>query len=453
MSERWEAGPSGADDWDGWPSGRTAAAPSRPSLRRHSQPRDAAADETAAGFGDGRGLGDGRDIDHARGFDGDGRGYGDGRGFDGDRRGYGQGRGYGDGGGHGRGYGDGRGFRDPGGLGDGRGFGDGRAFGDRRGHGDGPVGVPPDAGTSGQTRVPGGRRPDPSSFDPALAPLPGPLDADDAPNAGALFAGPPLDLDLQPGSRLRVGPRHGAGQRSEGQRTRTPKTPMRAAVGAVSEVAVVLGMALLLSLLIKTFLVQAFFIPSPSMENTLLVGDRVLVSKLTPGVFDLHRGDVVVFKDPGGWLGAEQITPAGSDEGLGGTFRKTLSFVGLLPQDAGEHLIKRVIGVGGDHVVCCANGKVTVNGVAIDETAYLVPGAAASDKTFDVTIPRGYLWVMGDNRPVSADSRLHMKLNNGMVPVHDVVGKAFVVVWPFDRGGGLGVPATVFARVPDPPGT
>jgi signal peptidase I len=226
---------------------------------------------------------------------------------------------------------------------------------------------------------------------------------------------------------------------------------MRAAVGAVTEVAVVLGMALLLSLLIKTFLVQAFFIPSPSMENTLLVGDRVLVSKLTPGIFDLHRGDVVVFKDPGGWLSAEQLTPPPPDEGVGATVRRTLSFVGLLPQDAGEHLIKRVIGIGGDHVQCCdAKGRVEVNGVAIDETSYLFPGASPSEKPFDVQVPYGYLWVMGDNRPVSADSRLHRALNNGMVPVHDVVGKAFVIVWPFDRAGGLGIPPGIFGGVPQP---
>jgi signal peptidase I len=301
-------------------------------------------------------------------------------------------------------------------------------------------------------RVPGGRRPDPSSYDPQLTALQGPL-ADDDPRTTRppIFAGAPLNVDLQPGTRLRVGPRHGAGPRRDQERA--PKSPMRAALGAVSEVGVVLGMALLLSLLIKTFLVQAFFIPSPSMENTLLVGDRVLVSKLTPGIFDLHRGDIVVFKDPGGWLAGEQIAPAQDDDGVGGTVRRTLSFVGLLPQDAGEHLIKRVIGTGGDHVVCCdKQNRVTVNGVAIDETPYLLPGAAPSDKDFDVVVPRGYLWVMGDNRPVSADSRLHRKLNNGMVPLHDVVGKAFVIVWPFGRADGLGAPEAVFARVPDPQG-
>ena len=350
MTDRWD-GADGADDRDRWSAGRTAAAPP-PSLRPHTQPRDADA-----------------------------------------------------------------------------------------------------AGTPAAPRLPGGRRPDPSSFDPDLTTVRGPLAADDPRTAARPVFGSsePADVDLQPGIRLRVGPRHGAGPRRESERP-VPKSPLRAAVGAVSEIGVVLGMALLLSLLIKTFLVQAFFIPSPSMENTLLVGDRVLVSKLTPGIFDLHRGDVVVFKDPGGWLSAEQIAPADAGDGIGGTVRRTLSFVGLLPQDAGEHLIKRIIGVGGDHVVCCdANGRITVNGVAIDETPYLVPGADPSDKPFDVTVPRGYLWVMGDNRPVSADSRLHRKLNNGMVPLHDVVGKAFVVVWPFDRAGGLGVPESVFARVPDPP--
>jgi signal peptidase I len=324
--------------------------------------------------------------------------------------------------------------------------------------------APFDDGPDANWLVPSGRRPDPSSLDPGLTAMRGPLDgvpdAPDVPDFGGgsgrdappdLFPGaraPVAETDLQPGSRLRVGPRHGAGGKRE---ERAPKTPLRAALGAGSEVLVVLGMALLLSLLIKTFLVQAFFIPSSSMENTLLIGDRVLVSKLTPGVFDLHRGDVVVFKDPGGWLTAEGGQPPPQDGGVGSTVRNALSFVGLLPQDSGEHLIKRVVGVGGDHVVCCdANNRVTVNGAPIDETAYLVPGARPSDKPFDVTVPYGYLWVMGDNRPVSADSRLHRQLNNGMVPVHDVVGKAFVVVWPFDRAGGLGVPAGVFARVPAP---
>jgi signal peptidase I len=323
-------------------------------------------------------------------------------------------------------------------------------------------------------RLPAGRQPDPSSFDPTLTALdipfhdgqrvhrgasgglpmapptpPGPPAPARHERGFAAAIGPTSAGTLQPGSRLRVGPRHGSGgRRGEDHR---PRSPLRAALGAVGEIVVVLGMALLLSLLIKTFLVQAFFIPSTSMENTLLVGDRVLVSKLTPGIFELHRGDVVVFKDPGGWLSAEESLPPDEQSGVGATVRNALSFVGLLPQDAGEHLIKRVIGEGGDHVQCCdAKGRVEVNGLPIDETAYLFPGAAPSEKPFDVRVPYGYLWVMGDNRPVSADSRLHRALNNGMVPVHDVVGKAFVIVWPFDRAGGLGIPASVFGRVPQP---
>ena len=317
--------------------------------------------------------------------------------------------------------------------------------------------APFDDGPDSNWLVPPGRRPDPSSLDAGLTAMRAPLDGlsdfpprPDAPRDPFPGAGgaPVAETDLQPGTRLRVGPRHGAGGKRE---ERAPKTPLRAALGAGSEVVVVLGMALLLSLLIKTFLVQAFFIPSSSMENTLLIGDRVLVSKLTPGVFELHRGDVVVFKDPGGWLTAEGGEAPPPADGLGSTVRNALSFVGLLPQDSGEHLIKRVIGTGGDHVVCCdTNNRITVNGSPIDETPYLVPGARPSDKPFDVTVPYGYLWVMGDNRPVSADSRLHRSLNNGMVPVHDVVGKAFVIVWPFSRAGGLGVPDGVFAKVPAP---
>jgi signal peptidase I len=220
------------------------------------------------------------------------------------------------------------------------------------------------------------------------------------------------------------------------------------------EIAVILVAALVLSLLVKTFLAQAFFIPSGSMEQTLLVGDRVLVSKLTPKVFELHRGDVVVFSDPGGWLADEGI-PAGDASGAGAVVRNAVAFVGLLPQDADQHLIKRVIGLPGDDVACCdAGGHLTVNGVAVDETPYLDPGESAQDspcgRTFDVTVPSGSLWVMGDNRAVSADSRCHRDVNNGMVPVRDVVGKAFAVVWPFDRVGGLQVPSTVFAAVPAP---
>ncbi len=233
----------------------------------------------------------------------------------------------------------------------------------------------------------------------------------------------------------------GARHRHDGRRV----SPGRAAMNAITEVVVVLSMALVLSLLIKTFLVQAFFIPSQSMENTLKMGDRVVVSKMTPGPFDLHHGDVIVFKDPGGWLDA---VPPPDDGGLRKALRETLTFVGLLPQDSGEHLIKRVIGLPGDTVVCCdATGRVSVNGVAIDE-AYLFPGDTPSIQGFSTTVPQGHLWMMGDHRSVSQDSRYN---GDGFVPVDNVVGKAFVLVWPFGRFGGVDDGGQAFASVPAAP--
>jgi signal peptidase I len=209
----------------------------------------------------------------------------------------------------------------------------------------------------------------------------------------------------------------------------------RSAAGALfaaaREIVLVLVVALGLSLLIKTFLVQAFFIPSVSMENTLLVGDRVLVSKLTPGPFDLKHGDVVVFADSGKWLtSSERPTEGPVREAI----RSGLMFVGLLPADSDEHLIKRVIGLPGDKVACCEDnqGRVTVNGTPIDEP-YLYPGDAASIDPFSITVPAGRLWVMGDHRSDSADSRAHPDSFGGTIPLSDVVGKAFVKVWPLDR--------------------
>lgn len=218
--------------------------------------------------------------------------------------------------------------------------------------------------------------------------------------------------------------------------------PLRAALGVLGELVTVLVMAIVLSLIIKTFLVQAFYIPSQSMETTLMTGDRVVVSKLTPGPFDLHRGDIVVFKDPGGWL---TPVPPIEDAGVHRVVREAMTFVGLLPQDSGEHLIKRVIGLPGDTVRCCdEQGRVVVDGVGIDEP-YLHQGDEPSEADFSVTVPAGQLWVMGDHRSVSKDSRYN---SMQFVPVDDVVGKAFLTVWPLDRLGGLQVDPAVFAAVP-----
>jgi signal peptidase I len=224
--------------------------------------------------------------------------------------------------------------------------------------------------------------------------------------------------------------------------------PGAALLSLVREVLLVLVIALGLSLLIKTFLVQAFFIPSPSMESTLLVGDRVLVSKLTPGPFDLKRGDVVVFADPDHWLTPETRVSQGT---LRDGIRSGLTFVGLLPADSDEHLIKRIIGLPGDKVVCCDDGgKLMVNGTDINEP-YLYAGDEPSDVKFSVTVPAGRLWVMGDHRSVSEDSRAHQQQpGGGMVPIKDVVGKAFVKVWPMDRAGLLHNPSSTFSGVPAP---
>jgi signal peptidase I len=219
---------------------------------------------------------------------------------------------------------------------------------------------------------------------------------------------------------------------------------LRGVVVLIREVALVLVIALGLSLLMKTFLVQAFYIPSESMENTLQVGDRVLVSKLTPGPVDLRRGDVVVFADPGDWLTPPlEVQQNPVARGL----RSALTFVGLLPADSGEHLIKRVVGLPGDTVVCCdQRRRITVNGAPLTEP-YLFPANDPSEVEFTVTVPEGRVWVMGDHRAVSQDSRYHQDEDGGMVPVDSVVGRAFVVVWPPGRWEVLRNPSAVFSGV------
>ena len=226
---------------------------------------------------------------------------------------------------------------------------------------------------------------------------------------------------------------HPAHRSARPQRARPKRSFLRELPGIVVT-------ALVISVLIKTFLVQAFYIPSGSMENTLLVNDRVLVNKLTDKPDEIHRGDVVVFRDPGGWLagGGERADDGG---GITGALRDALVFVGLAPAVSEEDLIKRVIGVGGDHVVGKGN-RVTVNDVELAET-YVFPGDDPTVQDFDVTVPEGTLWVMGDHRSVSEDSRAHQELpGKGFVPVDDVIGRAFTIVWPVDRSQLLRAPKT-----------
>ncbi|MDR0593019.1 MAG: signal peptidase I [Bifidobacteriaceae bacterium] len=225
---------------------------------------------------------------------------------------------------------------------------------------------------------------------------------------------------------------------------RKPEKPL---VRFAKDAAFVVVAAIVLSFLLKTFLIQSFYIPSLSMRPTLEELDRVLVTKLAPGILKVHRGDVVVFEDPGGWIAQpESDEPAG---GLMGAIRSLAEGIGLAPAESKDFLIKRVIGTEGDRVACEGSGSpVTVNGVPLDET-YVAAGSQPSATRFSVVVPDGAIWVMGDNRLLSADSRAHRDQPlGGAVALDDVVGVAQVRTWPLDRLALLRNPGRVFAAVP-----
>lgn len=197
------------------------------------------------------------------------------------------------------------------------------------------------------------------------------------------------------------------------------------------ELPIIIVSALVVSIIVKTFFIHFFYIPSGSMENTLQVGDRIAVNKLGSYFGEAKRGEVVVFRDPAGWLG----TPSESDDSkIIQTIKSGLVTVGVLPDPAKQYLIKRVIGVGGDIVTCCdKKGYLTVNGVSVSEP-YIFTGDKPSDTDFKVTVPKGFVWVMGDHRGASADSRYHTDdIHKGMVPLSSIVGRATVVVWPLNN--------------------
>lgn len=236
--------------------------------------------------------------------------------------------------------------------------------------------------------------------------------------------------------------------------TQPTGSPARRSHGAFArELAIVLVIVLGLSFLVKTFLVQPFSIPSQSMQNTLLVGDRILVSKFTPQHSALHRGDVIVFSQPTTWG-----TTTTSTNIFKRSAKDALIGVGILPGGP-EHLVKRLIGLPGDHVVCCnAQDQITINGTAITET-YLPPStksdSAASEvpPRFDLVVPAGKVWVLGDNRGDSLDSRYHDHGThgvNGSVPISDITGQVVAIAWPINRIGAIPDDSKVFADVPKP---
>ena len=194
------------------------------------------------------------------------------------------------------------------------------------------------------------------------------------------------------------------------------------------ELPVIVVSALIVSIVVKTFLLHFFYIPTGSMENTLQIGDRIAVNKFGALFSEVKRGEVVVFGDPDNWLGQAQQS---NDPKPIALIKSGLITVGVLPDPAKQYLIKRVIGVGGDNVTCCdTNEKLQVNGVSIDEP-YIYSGDKPSETKFNIDVPEGFLWVMGDHRAASADSRYQPdSANSGMVPLSKVVGRATFIVWP-----------------------
>jgi signal peptidase I len=205
------------------------------------------------------------------------------------------------------------------------------------------------------------------------------------------------------------------------------------------EFPVLVVVALLLAVVIKTYAIQAFFIPSGSMENTLEINDRVLVNKLVYDVRGIHRGDIVVFNGDGSWDPGTVPVDTNFVVKFANGFASMFGF-----GHPGDILIKRVIGLPGDRVACCdAQDRVTVNGVSLAERSYLYPGDSPSMSRFSITVPPGRLWVMGDHRLISDDARDHLgSPGGGTIPQSAVVGRAFVIIWPPGRWRFLPIPAT-----------
>jgi signal peptidase I len=266
---------------------------------------------------------------------------------------------------------------------------------------------------------------------PGLGPIPGPNGARNPGGDGTGADGAADDGDAE-GTGDPAAPGNGAKGGKSGKGGKRRRSFWR-------ELPVLVVVALVLALVIKTFAIQAFFIPSASMENTLEIGDRVLINKVVYHLRSIDRGDIIVFDGSGSW---DFDNPTASTNIFSKAIDELEGLVGVT-HDSSIY-IKRVIGLPGDHVACCnAAGQVTVNGVPLSESSYLYPGNAPSTQKFSITVPAGRLWVMGDHRLVSYDSRGHMgDPGGGTIPESAVLGRAFVIIWPPSRWGFLNIPAT-----------
>jgi signal peptidase I len=296
---------------------------------------------------------------------------------------------------------------------------------------------------------------------PGLGSVPGPSDRPGRPHAGQDY-GPEPESRPEPDGRIGNGQApngpgpdgpplngSGAGGRDGGSGTkeeapghekdRKGRHQGKRRRSFWREVPVLIVIALVLALVIKAFAIQAFYIPSGSMQNTLEINDRVLVNKVVYHLRPIHRGDIIVFDGTGSW---DFDTPPASSNIFSKAVDELEGLVGI-SQDPNIY-IKRVIGLPGDHVVCCNTmGQITVNGVPLTESSYLYPGDKPSVQKFNITVPPGRLWVMGDHRSISYDSRGHMgDPGDGTIPESSVLGRAFVIIWPPSQWGFLNIPAT-----------
>lgn len=203
---------------------------------------------------------------------------------------------------------------------------------------------------------------------------------------------------------------------------------------------VTLLVAVLVILLITTFVAKPFSIPSGSMENTLQIGDRVLVNRVVYHLRPIERGDVVVFDGRDSFTWVDPTTTSNPVAQVAAWVGSSFGFAAA----PGTDFVKRVIGVGGDRVACCdVDGRITVNGSPIEESGYIYAGDAPSDQEFDVVVPAGMLWLMGDHRSASADSRAHLgDPGGGMVSEDKVVGRVMNVLWPLSRIASVDSPQT-----------